>query len=310
MMRADAPLVTAVVGAWKAEPFLVETLDSLAAQTWPNLEILIADDASPDATFEVAEAWAEAQPDGGPQVRVLRREENLGWPENLNRMAEKEARGEFLFWAFHDDLVEPDYVEALAALLLAEPRAALAYSDMERSDLDGTVKVWTFEAPSPEAGRAALMARLCDPAGFAGNWGVPNRGLFRASAFAAAGGMRRNDAGAIFADWTWLMRMAGEGVFVREPRVLCRKRYKDVSVSMKWEYGFENLMAVARLAKAQLSEVDLSWWDRLRLSGAIDLFMTRPRSRRTPFLKSLLSGDPQLPWRVKASLAKALRDTG
>ncbi|MEO0681736.1 MAG: glycosyltransferase family 2 protein [Pseudomonadota bacterium] len=306
----DPPLVTAIVGAWSAAEFLTETLDSLAAQTWPNLEILIADDASPDATYDVAQAWAAAQRADGPQVRVLRRERNLGWPANLNRMAESEARGEMMFWAFHDDLVEPDYVEALARLLLAEPRAALAYSDMERSDLDGTVKVWTFDAPPPSAGRAPLMGRLCDPDGFDGAWGVPNRGLFRASAFRRAGGMRRHAAGAFFSDWAWLMRMAGEGVFVREARVLCRKRYMDTSVSMDWDYAHENCMAVARLAKDQLRETDLGRLDRLRVGAAIDVFMTMPGRRNTRFWDTLKAGDPQLPYRLKLRLAKVLRETG
>jgi hypothetical protein len=42
------PLVVALVPTWSAAPFIGQTLSTLAAQTYPRLEILISDDASPD----------------------------------------------------------------------------------------------------------------------------------------------------------------------------------------------------------------------------------------------------------------------
>ncbi len=50
-----------------------------------------------------------------------------------------------------------------------------------------------------------------------GTWWVPNRGLFRASAFAEVGGIHANEQGEYSADWTWLLSLSLLGEFVRVP---------------------------------------------------------------------------------------------
>ena len=55
---AEAPLVTAVLPTYNGADFIQRTLDSLAAQTWPNLEILIGDDRSTDDTLLIVEYGA------------------------------------------------------------------------------------------------------------------------------------------------------------------------------------------------------------------------------------------------------------
>jgi hypothetical protein len=51
------PLVSVVVPAYNAAWSLDETLASVCAQTYPNLEVLVVDDGSTDATAELATAW-------------------------------------------------------------------------------------------------------------------------------------------------------------------------------------------------------------------------------------------------------------
>ena len=53
------PTVTAILPSYNSADFVQDTLDSLAAQTWPNLEILIGDDASRDGTPDILRAFAE-----------------------------------------------------------------------------------------------------------------------------------------------------------------------------------------------------------------------------------------------------------
>ena len=54
-----APTVTAILPCYNAEAFISDTLGSLAAQTWPKLEILIGDDASADGTLAIVNAFAK-----------------------------------------------------------------------------------------------------------------------------------------------------------------------------------------------------------------------------------------------------------
>jgi len=59
------PLVSVVVAAFNAEPWLAETLDSVLAQTWKNIEIIVVDDGSQDETLAVAKQYES------PQVIVI-----------------------------------------------------------------------------------------------------------------------------------------------------------------------------------------------------------------------------------------------
>ena len=89
-----------------------------------------------------------------------------------------------MFFAFHDDIVAPTYVESLVRALAGNERAVLAFSDMIVHELDGRTRLHVFDqlegiTDPVERGRVMIRRK--------GDWWVPNRGLFRASAFAAGG---------------------------------------------------------------------------------------------------------------------------
>lgn len=113
------PLVSALLPAHNAAGFIGETLESLAAQTWPALEILIDADASTDATPEILARFAARH----ANLRLTLRRENLGWIGSTNALMAG-VRGTYLFFAFHDDLWEPRFVETMVERLEAEPRAS------------------------------------------------------------------------------------------------------------------------------------------------------------------------------------------
>ena len=91
--------------------FIQRTLDSLAAQTWTNLEILIGDDCSTDDTLQIVRRFAERAP-GRPRCSSAMT--TSGWLRNSNDLMAR-AEGELMFFAFHDDVVAPTYVEQLVA---------------------------------------------------------------------------------------------------------------------------------------------------------------------------------------------------
>ena len=79
----DLPLITIGVSAYNRENFLPECLDSLLAQTYPNIEIIVVDDGSVDNTRQlVTEKY--------PQVRYIYKE-NGGDASAKNRAA-REAK--------------------------------------------------------------------------------------------------------------------------------------------------------------------------------------------------------------------------
>ncbi len=74
------PRVVALVPAWQAAAFVEATLDCLAAQSWPNLEVLISVETSDDATPEIVNGYAERH----ANFRVVIQPERLGWIGNTN----------------------------------------------------------------------------------------------------------------------------------------------------------------------------------------------------------------------------------
>lgn len=225
------PRVVACMPAWNSSAFIVPVLESIAAQTYPNLELLVSVDLSTDHTLEICERFAASH----PNCRVLRQSKRLGWIANANDLI-RTAEGKYLFFAFHDDPLHPTYVARLVEALENTPQAVLAFSDMETNrgpqsypDLDGI------------ADRVERVRRLL-PAG--GYWWVPNRGLMKADAVKALGGMRPHLLGHTSADWPWLMRLAAMGEFVRVPEALVSKVYRRESLSSTWTHGLCARMAV------------------------------------------------------------------
>ncbi|MHA6512078.1 glycosyltransferase family 2 protein [Tessaracoccus sp. Z1128] len=239
------PLVTALVPTYNGAAFIQRTLDSLAAQTWPHLEILIGDDCSTDDTLNIVSAFAEGRDD----TRVVRRITNLGWLANSNDLMSR-AHGEFMFFAFHDDVIAPEYTERLAAALLSAPDAVLAFSDMTVTQVDGSVTTHVFDDLSSRrwaAGRGIALA-LRPP-----NWWVPNRGVFRSSAYRRVGGIHRNESGEYSADWTWLLHLSLLGRFIRVPVPMCHKFYTVSSLSKTWAHDPEHRTALLRAGVAEVN---------------------------------------------------------
>lgn len=249
-MEAGAfPRVVALVPAWKASEFIEETLAALAAQTWPNLEVLVSDDASPDGTADICERFAERD----PRFRVVRQPKNLGWTGNINALLAA-ADGDFLFFAFHDDLIAPTYVERLACALVGHPGAVVAYSDMELRRPNGTREISTYRELDGLSDRVARGRKLILRRG---RWWVAHRGLFRAGAARRIGGLRRHGGGEFAADWPWQVHLGLLGEYVRVPEVLCFKRHQARSLSLTWRYTPRSWLAVAFSCAREIRGADL-----------------------------------------------------
>ena len=257
--RMWQPLVTALVPTYNGAAFIDRTLDSLAAQTWPHLEILIGDDRSTDDTLDVVRRFAM----GRPNVRIVERDANLGWLRNSNDLMAG-ADGELMFFAFHDDVVAPTYVERLVGALRGNDRAVLAFSDLHVHELDGSEHLHAFdelEGLASASDRGRVMVRRPE------NWWVPNRGLFRTSGFVDVGGIHPNEQGEFSADWTWLLGLALVGEFVRVPEVLCTKYYMAGSLSKRWPHDTTQVQALRRSGIAEIRQSGLSPARKAALTG-------------------------------------------
>jgi glycosyltransferase involved in cell wall biosynthesis len=131
LMGASDTLVTVIVPAYNAEHTIEIALDSLRSQTWTNLEILVVDDVSSDATVEVVERVAALD----PRVRVIRRTEN-GGAYRARNAGLKEARGALITVNDGDDWAHCEKIAAQAQHLVDHPEVMANLTSMVRSTED------------------------------------------------------------------------------------------------------------------------------------------------------------------------------
>lgn len=117
---------------FNGEKYVSEAIESALAQNFTNFELIISDNASHDSTAQIAKDFAKRD----SRVRYVRNGENIGACRNLNRGVEL-ARGEYIKWLNHDDLVCENFLSSCMEALDAEPRAVLAYGRTEIIDEEG-----------------------------------------------------------------------------------------------------------------------------------------------------------------------------
>jgi glycosyltransferase involved in cell wall biosynthesis len=123
--RGDAPRVTIGLPIYNGERYLREAIESVLAQTFHNLELVICDNASTDSTDAICREYA-ARDD---RIRYVRNESNLGASRNFNLTFEL-ARSEFFRWLAADDALGPRCIERCVAALDADPGAVIAHTDV------------------------------------------------------------------------------------------------------------------------------------------------------------------------------------
>lgn len=114
------PLVSIGVPVFNGEKGIARALDSLLGQDYLNLEIIISDNCSTDATAEICREYVRKD----PRVKYSRSEKNMGILFNFNRVFEL-SKGKYFMWAAHDDKREPSFVSACVKKLEQSPNAAL-----------------------------------------------------------------------------------------------------------------------------------------------------------------------------------------
>jgi hypothetical protein len=146
-----APRVSIGMPVYNAEDTVARALDSFLAQTVQDIEIVISDNASEDATGEICRAYAERD----SRIRYVRNPVNIGISRNFNQAFELSS-AEYFKWAAHDDWCAPTFLERCIAELDADPDAVIAYADTVFVDADGAP---VAEATMPDYGSSSALRR-------------------------------------------------------------------------------------------------------------------------------------------------------
>ncbi len=126
--------VTVGVPVYNGAAFLEKCLACLRDQTYRDIEVLVYDNCSTDATPEIAQRFCAAD----PRFRYYRQPENKGGLRNFLELLEA-AKTPFFMWRAHDDTSDPNWIETLVTLLLEHPDRDIAVSRVESALPDARV---------------------------------------------------------------------------------------------------------------------------------------------------------------------------
>jgi glycosyltransferase involved in cell wall biosynthesis len=152
------PRVTVLLPAYNAAATLRATIDSILAQTFPDFELLILDDASTDATPDILHEIRD------PRLRLHRNPANLELTRTLN-VGLSLSRGTYIARIDADDLCLPERVARQVAFLDAHPHIAVVGTFVDTFSDNNPAAVWRYPT-EPPAVAAALLFRnpLAHPA--------------------------------------------------------------------------------------------------------------------------------------------------
>jgi glycosyltransferase involved in cell wall biosynthesis len=127
----DHPLVSIGIPVYNEQRFLEKGLISLLAQDYPNVEILITDNGSTDASQSIIEKYRQKH----PNIHVHRFAENKGAVASFNDCCRR-AQGKYFMWAGAHDLWEPSYISRCVEVLEADESVVGVQSLADLIDID------------------------------------------------------------------------------------------------------------------------------------------------------------------------------
>jgi glycosyltransferase involved in cell wall biosynthesis len=155
--RTPWPLVSIVLPVYNGVDTLAPVVESVLAQTWTDLELVISDNASSDGTEHLARRFARED----PRVVYRRQASNVGLLNNFTSAAAR-ARGTYLRWIGDDDWLAPDFVARVVDAFRDDPRRVLVTTQLVYRDGTGAESVETGYDPTGLASRDPVerLARM------------------------------------------------------------------------------------------------------------------------------------------------------
>lgn len=215
--------VTVIIPSFNCEHYIAETINSVLNQTVKDVEIIVVDDGSTDATREIVSSF-------GPPVRLIAQ-------ANAGRCAARnhgilEARGKYICLLDHDDYWFPDKLEQQLAQFRQHPETGAVYSPFIywRVDREGRF-------PEPSSFDLSGYTEDIDPA--LSGWiyhlclldiyALTSTIMFRAEVFEKCGVY--DESLPYSEDWDVLLRVSREYPFIKlhKPSTLYRQHLQQGS---------------------------------------------------------------------------------
>lgn len=222
------PLVSFITATYNTAHYLPETIDSILAQTYPNIEYIVLDDGSTDNTVDILKSYGDRiQWESHP---------NMGETRTVNKGFSM-VKGDYIIVVSADDPVKPNLAEVGVQWMEAHPEALVGYPDWETIDSTGNIvkthKLLDFDYQ--------IMTRM--------HYNLPNAGtIIRRRALELETGRDPNFR--YVGDYEFFLRIGLHGAFIHIPQTLAtwRSHPGSTSINSKNEaMAQENVRAIEQL---------------------------------------------------------------
>ena len=255
----------------------------MLSQDYENLELIISDNASTDATEEVCRELAAAD----HRVKYVRQPQNIGLARNFQWVTEY-AEGDFFRWIGDDDKIAPSYVGKCVAAFADDPRLILVTTQLEYTEADGQTRSMRYDGTDLGSGdpvvRFAEMLRLLTESYLLLD---PIYGLYRRDALA-----RIPYKNMLRGDELFAARVALAGPWAHIPEILAHRHWDRMRPEQltrllevpSWQARATGVLQVRELL-ACVNEADLTPEQRRSARAAVLRLYVR-RHRRTAVRRS------------------------
>ena len=137
------PIVSCIVPVYNGGRFLGETIESILAQNYRPLEVIVVDDGSQDNSVEVAESFH-------PDLRVVR--QTQAGPSATRNRGIREARGDYLAFLDQDDLWHREKISTQLARFQSRPELSVIWTHVQMFWSDDLAEERARYADHPRAG--------------------------------------------------------------------------------------------------------------------------------------------------------------
>ena len=149
----EAYKISMIIPVYNAEQYLKKCVDSVRAQTYGNLEIMLVDDGSTDSSGELCDTYAEKD----ERIRVVHKEN--GGLVSAWKAGVKECRGEYVSFLDSDDWIDPEMLSEMSAYLTGNDREMVISDYIIERDGGSQEYVWQKLAPG-EYGRKEMEEKI------------------------------------------------------------------------------------------------------------------------------------------------------
>ncbi|WP_136669278.1 glycosyltransferase [Flavobacterium sp. H122] len=131
-------LISIILPVYNGEKHLAKSIESCLSQSYKNIELIIVNDCSTDATLEIITDFASKD----DRIKIINNDINKKLPASLN-IGHKVANGDLFTWTSHDNIYEPSAIEELAKPILLG-HADVTYANLFLIDSEGNFKKETI----------------------------------------------------------------------------------------------------------------------------------------------------------------------